>query len=628
MAAQSYRDGFVSNTGTLLAQGATVESLAVGQVGIADAKSYTGVTSPTYAKNKALILVQGTPDLGDLPLLSGVPNENDYSKLIKGKFLTGFRGKKAVRPRNEVWTVGWSGDNADTDTLFAKPGEVKHLYIKLTGGPIDKLFSKQGITRQFSVKSGAVDDCGEPCTDVDCQDLVDQLTKAINSDPLIGAQGSQKNRLIKASSIVDCETPASVTTDTDYVFVMTVCDNGDDVSLGLVQAQYPDDVVKRIGRSGSDSTYQIISDTNVEPTAYSNNGITVIPDCDSCPSGYTLTAAGFAYQVQRSDAGDAGALTSVKSDYSITGSEVGIRSNYEFGSSTYILISTTALTVSGVDILTFLGESRSFCVLTTPSTVDWNANGTLTKFGKKFRLTIADDVCGTSRFADVQAAFSDLTVTEVDASGDCVHTFETTVFSQAVEEGCSLDTLVFEKPQAFEGIEWVEVAGTYGTTCKCGVRIEVAFVNRITNECTFDKFPYEAETVHVQISSFDPDYNASPDELQWAVKKIQSYQHPAGFGAHVRKQEQDFLSYRLKERSHDPVVREIEGYSFQAVPDRYYDEYVLEFDFKYKVGGWAQEYTDAYSFSVYFPEGNGKNFENAINAYIASAAIQIDPVKL
>ncbi len=46
------------------------------------------------------------------------------------------------------------------------------------------------------------------------------------------------------------------------------------------------------------------------------------------------------------------------------------------------------------------------------------------------------------------------------------------------------------------------------------------------------------------------------------------------------------------------------------------------------VGGWAQRYTDAYSLFVYFPEGQGKAFEAAINNYIASAAIDIDPVIL
>jgi len=78
---QSFRQVFVTNSPALLAGGATVENIGVGQVGFVDAKTYKGVTSPTYAKNKALQIVQGTPDLSYLPLMAGVPNENVYSHL-------------------------------------------------------------------------------------------------------------------------------------------------------------------------------------------------------------------------------------------------------------------------------------------------------------------------------------------------------------------------------------------------------------------------------------------------------------------------------------------------------------------------------------------------------------------
>lgn len=632
MSQQSFRTVFVTNSPTLLAQGATVESLGVHQIAILDAKTHLAVTSPTYATTKALEVVWGTPDLGDLPLMSGVPNQNDYSKLIKGKLLTGFRGKAAKRPKQEVVTVGWSGDDADTDTLFAQPGQVKHLFIKLTGAPIDKVYSVQGVIRQFSTKAGTTDDCGDPCTEVDCRLLVDDLVQQINNDPQIGINSKySKNRYIKASSIVTCTTPPSVTSDTDYVFDLTVCDTRDDIALGIVQAQYPDDVVKRVGVIGASSVYEVVRDTNSTPTAFSNAGLVIVPDCETCPSGYSTVPAGmFVYTVTREDAGTAGATTTVESNYSIGAApESATRIAYQFGASTYVLVSSTALTAfAATDTLVFVSETtRPTCTLTTPTTIAWVANGTLTKFGKKFRLTIADD-CAGDRFTDVQAAYPDLVVTEVSASGTCVHTFETTVFSQPVLEGCSEDELVFIKPDAFEGIEWVEVSTLTGSGCKCGIRLESAFVNRITNECTFDYFPYESDTIHIQASSFDPDYNKSPDELDWVVKKIQNFEHAAGFGAHIRELERESKSYYLRERSFDPVVREIEGYQFATDPNKYYDEYALEFDFEYLVGGWAQKYTDSYTLFVYFPEGEGKNFEAAINGYIASAALQLDPVVL
>lgn len=629
MSNQSFMQVFVTNSPALLANGATVENLAVHQVGILDAKSNRAVTSPTYATSKALKLVWGTPDLSHLPLMSGVGNENEYSKLIKGKLLKNFQGHKAKRGQTEIWTVGNSGDVSDTDTLFAKVGEVKHLFVKLTGGPIDKLFSRQGITRQFStVVRSTTPDCDDPCTDADCRLIAADLVKQINSDPLIGTVGTRKG-LIRASVIEQCTNPDAGTTNTDYIFELRVCDTQDDAALGIVQSQYPDDVVKRIGIEGSKSVYQVVRDTNTLPDAFSNADVVLIPNCGECPSGYDAVEGGFAYKVIKADAGDGTALTDVETDYSLTGDEFAARLQYEGGVSTYVVVSSTTLSANGTDTLIFLGETRGTCVNTVPTEVDWEANGTLTKYGKTFRLTIADSICGENRLTDIQAAFPDLTVSIVDADGTCVHTYETTVFSQPVEVGCSVDQLVWIKPQAFEGIQWQEVTTLPDEgTCLCGIKLEVAFVNRVTNECTFDYFPFEAETIHIQVSNFNPDYNASPDEAGWAVKQIQAYQHPAGFGAFVRKLEKESKSYDLRERSFDPVVREVQGFSFAAQPENYYDEYVLTFDFSYKVGGWSDAYTDSYRLHVFFPEGQGKNFENAINAYISSAALQIDPVVL
>ena len=626
---QSFRQVFVTNSPALLADGSTVENIGVGQVGFVDAKTYIGVTSPTYAKNKGLQIVQGTPDLSYLPLMAGVPNENVYSHLIKGKLIKNFRGKAAKRGRNQIITVGNSGDVSDTDTISAKAGDQKLFYLKLTGPAIDKLYSTQGITRQYFVDGGCVDDCTDTCAVVaDPRPLAESLALQINTDRYI-------NKFIKASVITQC-TPSldAAATVNCYRFEVRVCDTRDDIALGIVQGQYPDDKVTRTGVEGSSSVYQVVRDANTTPSAVSNAGFVLIPDCPTCPSGYTEVTSGNVYTVSKQDAGDAGALTSVKSAYGIsTSTESGARINYQYGQSTYVLVSDATLTVAGTDTLVFVGQTRNSCVLTTPTTTAWTLAETQVKYPKTYKLTIADSICGTDRLADIQAALPALEVTLVNGSGSCVHSYETTTYSQCVSVGCSEDTLVFTAPQPFEGSEWVagtDTALPTNTTCLVGVKIEVAFINRITGECTYDYFPYESDTIHIQASNYDPNYNNSPEACTnyWPVKEIQSFQHPAGFGAHVRKMEEKSKSYDLRERSFDPVVREIEGYSFQANPVAYYDEYILEFEFEYKVGGWSEKYTDSYSVSIFVPEGQGKSVENAINSYVSSVGIDIDPVVL
>ena len=630
MSNQSFRQIFVTNNPALLASGQTVENLAVGQIALLDAKTNLSVTAPTYATTKAFNIVAGTPDLSDLPLLAGVPNQNSYSKLVKGKKILGFRGKKAKKGQSQIITVGFSGDVSDTNSLFAKNGEIRRLYLTFTGGAIDKLYSKQGLTRQYAYESPLKDNCVDTCADANPREIASVLAKQINADAKV-------NRFVKASVIESCSPSLDApTTQTIYKFQLSVCDTQDDVALGLVQSQYPSAHVVRVGVNGSSSVYEVQKTANSAPADFSNVGLVLIPDCATCPSGYTAHPVGYVYTVKRQDAGDAGALTTLNTDYGIAATgESSARLSYEFGQSTYVIVSTVTVSATTGDVLVFAGQSRNSCVITTPSTISWNAAGTLVKYAKSYQITLGDTSCGSNRLAELQAFYPDLTVAVVDAAGSCVHTYSTSVYSQAVAVGCSVDTLKFVKPTGFDGVSWVAINGDDtaipdGTTCLTGIKIEVTYVNRITNEVTFDYFPYEADTVYVAASNFEPNYHEAPASgfSPWAVKQIQSVQFPAGFGAYVRKLEKESKSYELRERSFDPVVRQAEGYTFQAQANTYYDEYVIDFEFSYVSSGWAQTNTDHYSVSVFFPEGTGKAFEAAVNSYLASANIAIDPVVL
>jgi len=621
---QSYRQVFVTNSPALLAQGSTVDNLAVGQVGIMDVKTNSAVTAPTYAKTKAFQLVWGTPDV-DLGLWGGVPNENEYSKLIKGKLIKGFRGKKASRPQSQIISIGWTGDVEDTSTMSAKCGDVKFLYLNFTGTAIDKLYSKQGLIRQYAVDTSCwcdTSDCSDSCGSVDPCRLADEFAKQIQNDNLIG-------KMIKVKAVTECTLSGAVNC---YVFEVPMCDDGSDVALGIVQAQYPTLKVTRSNRVGSTSTYSITKDANSLPTAVSNAGIILIPDCATCPAGYTFRSNGFAHIVKRSDAGTSGAQTTIATDYAIASATESVsRINYEFGESTYVIVSDTALTATGSDVVTSLGDIRNTCVLTSPTTTAWVLAKTLVKYPKTYRITLGDSVCGTNRLADLQAQYPNLVVSIVNASGSCVHTYETSVVSNCVELGCGVESLKFTRPANFEGVKWEEYAAptAIDTTKRSGIRIEVAFVNRVTGECTFDKFPTtDYDTLFVHASEFNPDYTASNCEPSYSVRQIQEVKFPIGDGARLRAMEQHSKRYDLRERHADAVVRENMGYSLQADPTKYYDEYVIEFDFAYQVSGWSDRNSDSYHLSVFFPEGMGKTFETAVNGYIQSAAIQIDPVVL
>lgn len=625
---QSYRQIFVSNTGALLASGSTVENLAVGQFGIVDAKTNLAVTAPTYATTKAFRLVWGTPDI-NTGLWGGVPNENEYTKLIKGKLIKGFRAKKAAKPQNQRISIGWSGDVSDTATLSANAGETKFLYLNFTGSAIDKLFTTQGLVRQYAVDTSCwtdSSDCASPCQDVDPCRLAEEFVKQINGDK---AGHFPVNRLVRAKAITECSASPSVNC---YVFQVDLCDDGSAAALGLVQAQYPGLKVTRVGRISSTSTYQVTLDVNSAPADVSNAGMFFIPDCPTCPAGYTALTNKFVYSIKRVDAGDATALTAIETDYSVAGAESATRVNYDFGVSTYIVAVTAAISAAvDQDVLEYLGQSAYSCVLTTPTTTEWVLTDTLKRFEKTYRITLGDTVCGDDRLADLSAAYPDLVITLVDADGSCVHTYETTIYSNCVAVNCGVDEAKFVRPANFEGVYWEEYVApaTVDTTKRAGIIIEVAFVNRVTGECTFDYFPaYEYDTLFVHASQFNPDWSSSNCEATWVVRQLQGFKPPIGDGAYVRSQEKMSKSYDHRYRSFNPVIREMEGYEFQADPMKYYDEYTIEFDYKHQVGGWSKNETDSYHVSLFVPTGSGKEIESAINGYIQSAAIQIDPIAI
>jgi hypothetical protein len=621
---QSFRQVFVTNSPALLAQGTTVD-LAIDQIGIFDANTYEATVNPTYAKNKALVIAHGTPDLSYLPLMAGIANETEKSKLIKGKLITGWRGKKAHRGQSQIVTIGYDGADT-TKTLFGKHNEHKTLYVKLTGSPISKLFSPQGITRMFTVDTGCLTDCEDSCAPLNCDKIADQLISEIKADKFIG-------KFLRATKLQHCS-PAPVTIpSSDYKkYCVSQCDGGDGVSLGIVQAQYPTLKVVSKSRKDNISTYEVTQLASLPaPAPLSNAGLTMIVDCPTCPTGYTLVPEAKVFEV-KVKCGEVPALTSQISTQ-LVNSEVAVDTHI-----VYVDINATTQTVidsaesAGCVLVNYIGTSRNICKLDTPSTTAWEVCGTCKKYSQCYQITLQDSVCGTDHLAELQAAYPNLVITlDSNPTQGCVHLYKTEIESQCVGDPCSIESLVFQCPNAFRGISWVKCPdASVGVTgnCVCGIKLESAFVNRTTNECLYDYFPYDADGVHIQVSEFNPDYNGSPCEGTWPITVLQEMEYPSGYGWYVAKEEEKSLSYWLRERSVDPAVRQAEGYHLATQFNKYYDEYTLEFDFKYHVLGWSEKYEDSYHLVFYVLEGQGKQLENAINEYITSSNINLDPVVL
>lgn len=637
----SFRDVFVINNPALLGSGATSDELAIGQIGIFNydvKKDRLSTSSPNYNIDKAIQLIVGTPDV-PTNLLGAVADVSKVSKPIKGRKILSWSGRAAERGQTQIVTVGYDGYDT-TKTISAQCEEHKTVFLKLSGGPIDQAFHTEGrgLVRQYSIFSGCCDDCGNDCASTSAEAMADDLVNQINTDPILSlgsatnspySQKSFTNRLVRAKKIVNAAAPTPDATGIEYL--LPVCDNGDDVSLGAVQSQYPGVTIKRISRVGSTSTYQqILPSASAAPADFDDSGIPIISDCPTCPSGYTSVTGQFAAEISRQDAGDSAALTALESAYSITGSETASRIIYQFGQSTYIVTTTAEISAAvGLDVLVQLGQTRNSCVLTSAIDISWNVGRTFNVFDKTYSITLEDNICGVSRLAELQAAYPDLVITDNGAGvgGLCVHNFSTSVASDYIEPGCPVDAPIWIAPDAYLGISWLPTT-TVGTNTVVGVAIEAAYVDLIASECAFIFWRYDAEPVFIEVSQHSQDYNDSPTICagDWPTTEVQPVKLPIGVGSQVREQEAYFKGYERKYWDINPIVRQYQDSLLQTDPKLYYDEYAIEFEFDYHEFWFSQKYTDSYRVEIYFPEGTGGEFQAAINGYIASVGIDLEPV--
>jgi hypothetical protein len=645
---RSFRDVFVVNNPALLTSGESTD-LAIGQLGIFDYNSERdslATGTPNFLVNKAIQLVIGTPPV-PTNLLGAVADQSKRSKPIKGRKITSWQARAAHPGQTQIITVGYDGYD-QTKTLFARCEEHKTVFVKLSGGPIDQAFHTEGrgYVRQYSVFSGCCDDCGDDCASTSADRMANDLVRQINTDPIFSMgtgtntpyspanrEHPDTNRLIKATKVIATTPIAPDSTAAQWL--LNVCDSGSDVALGAVQAQCPGVKVIRLSRVESTSTYaQLLPSTTGAPAAFNDTAIPVIVECPVCPSGYTLVESMWVTRINRQDAGDDGALTTLETDYSIAGSgQTAFRLIYQYGQSTYIA-TTIAPIVSavGTDFVQSLGQTRNSCVVTTPVSIGWASGSTFNSFNKVFNITLEDTICGTSRLAELQGLYPDFTVVDngPGAGTLCVHNYQVTVPSNYVAPGCPPDAPIWVGPDAFYGISWHATPFSTGVTSAVGVAIESAYVDLQTNECAYMYWKYDAEPVFIEVSQHSQDYNDKPTICagDWAVTEVQQVRLPIGVGAQVRDVEIYFKGYERKYWDENPIVRQYQDSIVQADPTLMYDQYTIGFDFDYHITWFSEKETDSYRVEVYFPAGTGGQFQEAINGYVSSAAINLDPVAI
>lgn len=649
-----YERHMVSNIPTLLPAGLTLADLAVGQIGIFDAKTNLSVTAPNYAVNKAIYIAQGTPDHSNFPEGAGVPNMYRKTHVIHGKKIQKLYAKKANQGQVEIVTLGNTGIPGDTKTLLAKPGETFYYYIRLTGDPIFNLNpdKSKGVIITGAVQMPCADECSDNCGTVDCKTIVDRIVADYNTKQLPG--GAFAHKYAPMRGILNCETSAALET-VDYfksTLTVPVCTNG---GLGDVQAQTPGFTVTLESVVDGWATYSTVYTADASgncPTipSFEVPAGSVATNCSTCPAGFTATPAQDVFYVTMTGTetvaankatleGVFGAATvALVNNDTLVGNQV-FSLSFETGTTTLAAIvaalASTAEFIKGS--AAFVGTNSGFCTADSPTTYTWTPDTCEDVFCQKvkvdFELFIRPDKCGESFLAEIQAAYAYLPELEVveDASGDCGFKYTlTTVSANCIEAGCAPEDVVFPVIPDFKGVAWTPVALAQPGNCYCGIEMKSVFVPRVTKEATFDQFAYQTDYVHIEISSHNPDWRSTDlCETDPIATRVQNGAYPNGAGQAVARLEKADRMYEMDYFYMSPVLREAFDFYFETKFEKYYDQVGIEYAFTYSSNdGFGQTDTDVYIQNFWLPTTQATALVNALNGYVASAAIGIDPIVL
>lgn len=650
---QSFRQVMVSGVPTPLASG-TFKSLAPEQIGLFAINENGNITIATgsEAEDVQFQLAQGIHDFAakGKAFGGGQTNAPRKTKSFKPSEITSWKGVKSNRNhQGQKVALGYDGvDAAKTLTALL---DVKDLVvnIRLWGNLINKVTgNRKDLKYKVYVNKGCLSNGCDVNSVVAGETIADSIIKQVEESHL--TFGYKITDLIKVSKIkkyaVDPSAPTGLIPFHRYT--VAICDDGSNAALGLVQAQYSTLEVKRIDRTSSISTYEVwtqdtFSDPNYTATAPANVSLSArtVADCETCPSGSTKVNSAKAYRLVGLAGTSAPTIPNAVST-TLIGSTVTQK--------TYLVVmpdstsDSTVATEATTDgyVSTPISTTRDICNFTA-STYTWVVGGTATKAPADWKITLADDVCGNDRLAEIQATYPGLTVS-TDADGTCVHTYKITNYSEPIEPGCYPDDYRFVEPSPFAGIRWVKFITTL-TTPDCTVdtvenpcvAVGVIFESKVeelpkidTNTYFFQGYDVNrVDPVHIEVSvqSLDPNSNLC-DEPEYPVTKLQSMKFPIGQGRYVMEREKEQLHFEGKNISLNPIVNDKFGFVFNAKDGKFYDEYQLGYRKQFIDGGWTDESTKSYIVSIFFEEGQGKQFETLINGLIAKQGLKLKPVYL
>ena len=441
--------------------------------------------------------------------------------------------------------VGYDGINAGTG-LFIPEGKSATVDLMLYGEVASMFFgqSEYLITKEVYRPEGAT-----------MQEVIQGIVKELKEEKVPTATGwaSVTDQLSQFLEIGIIDSSNEALAGTDWTFsTVIIPDAGESNDLAVVQAQYPSYKVEVADRKADKTVYRILHPasvtlSNVSLTEYD----TLNKGCEECLAGYSTIVGGVVYHVSLEDDGtDQTGLVDNLPGYVAT-TAVKLGNNAGVGSYSIVLddeltqaeINSFIATnnISSTAVISKRGTLQEVCTDSTTVTYAWSAEKTCKASVKQFSITLPDTECGTSRLAELQAYYPDLTIVEAKAGG-CKRVYSTSVVTNLVCEECDdiyLQGFEANAPENFEGNAWVDFVGAYDENAEMGIFVKGKPFFLYPEQYEEDFIPYIETSLKVKSLTFGAkgslllnfDGNIYDPETEYAQSRRIAYAQDVNNGA-------------------------------------------------------------------------------------------------
>lgn len=316
---------------------------------------------------------------------------------------------KVTRPKYEVqefdsWILGYDGINADS-AIDIPEGAVTTVEVIFKGDFLSVITGEKCHIARFTISR----EKGETM-----QEVIQRLYKEIVEYKFAG-----NVPLTDLADVRLVDSTAEDLTGTDYNFwTLTVTDTASQVDLAKVQMSNPTYPVTLTSRNGVTSVYTLMAPDGVTPNNYSQSVIKdYLKGCEACGAGFSEVGGGYVYSVALAD-DNADSTSTVQSNIpgavSNSAKKTGTSPD---GKSTYTVITDDPLTpaeitaflevsaITGTAEIELVGQVADICSDTDTTSIAWVKGDTCTAITETYRIQLANDECGGSRLAELQAAY-------------------------------------------------------------------------------------------------------------------------------------------------------------------------------------------------------------------------------